>query len=138
VRRLAVLAVLALGLAACGSSGSSATPADAFRVTFGVAGGNIAPWTVVIRPDGVVTTRRSTHATVDGRLSPAKRARLFRDVHDAFASGLRSRRCPGTLPDVATSYIAAEHHIARVHGACEPEFTGLWNELVRASGSRAG
>jgi hypothetical protein len=135
VLRLAVLAVLALGLAGCGSS---AAPADTFRITFAIAGGNVVPWTVVIHRDGVVTTKRSTHVTVDGRLSTGKRAALFRDVHDAFASGLRSRRCPGTLPDVATSYIAAEHHIARVHGACEPEFTELWHELVRASGRRLG
>jgi hypothetical protein len=133
VRRLAVLAALALGLAACGSS---ATPADSFRVTFGIAGGNVVPWTVVIHRDGVVTTRRSTHMTVD--LSTAKRATLFRDVLEAFASGLRSRRCPGTLPDIATRYIRAGHHVARVHGACEPEFTKLWNELVRASGRAAG
>jgi hypothetical protein len=93
-----------------------------FRITFGIEGGNLVPW----------------HVTVDRRWSMAKRAPLLRDVHHAFESGLRSRQCPGTLPDLATRFISAQHRTARVHGDCELVFTKLWNELVRAAGPQPG
>jgi hypothetical protein len=131
VRRLVLLAGIVAALTACGSS---ASPAKPFQITFGISGGNVVPWKLVVDRDGIVRATYGTHVTVRGRWSKAKRARLLQDVQAAFAAGLKSRQCPGTLPDFAGRYIRTEHEVARVHGDCEPAFAKLWSELVRASG----
>lgn len=115
MRRALAVPLLALGLAACGSS-SATKPAD---IAFGRSGGNIAPLRVVV--------------AANGKLGSSKVLSLDRQVRAVFG-GLKSRRCPGTLPDVATEYIRFEGRTVRVHGSCEPAFTRLWNRLLAASG----
>ncbi len=108
MRRLALLALLAAVLAACGSS-STSTAAKSGPIVFGVSGGNVRPF----------------HKEIPA----AQAGSLQRKVRAAFAAGLASRQCPGTLPDVATMYIRFAGRTVRVHGACEPAFTRLWNAL---------
>lgn len=105
IRCAVVVALLGAGLAACG--GSPVTQPS--RIEVGVTGGNIRPHKAVITLTGDRESR----------------------VRAAFA-GLTSRRCPGTLPDIATEYIRFEGRTVRVHGACEPAFTRLWNALSAA------
>jgi hypothetical protein len=105
VRRLSLIAVLALGLAACGGSSQAAKP---LRVEFGIAGGNILP--------------RKYTLSVNGHLAS--------ELRSAFGSGgLVSRRCSGMLPDVAGEYIRVGGRTVTVVGACEPRFTQLWKTL---------
>jgi len=105
VRRPLVLVLLALGVAACGSSAPAPT-AKPTEVAFGRGGGNILPQRFVVSAHG----------------------RLAAQVRAAFG-GLTSRQCPGTLPDLATEYIRFEGRTVRVHGNCEPAFSRLWNAL---------
>jgi len=102
MRRVLVVAVLAAGLTACGSSSS----AKYTYLTYGRTGGSIRPERVYVRAVG----------------------KLGDQVRATFGS-LKSRDCPGTLPDVATEYIAFESRTVRVRGGCEPSFTRLWNTL---------
>lgn len=127
--RFAALVAIVATSAACGVSGSSTKPES---VVFGVSGGNIAPFQVTIAPDGHVS---HTGAVRPGRqrLSPARAASLSRRVQQEFAGGLTSRRCPGTNPDFASSYIRAPGRTVTVHGDCEPSFTKLWQTLARAA-----
>jgi hypothetical protein len=133
VRPLVVLGVLTLGLAACGGSPAPKEGRPA-KITFGVQGGSIAPWTVVIEKDGTVKGSGSRQAAVTGKLSTASRTRVSRLVQQAFAGGLSSRHCPNTLPDVASPFIAAEGRRVSVHGTCEPRFEILFETLSRAVG----
>lgn len=105
-----MLALLAAGLSACGSAAVTAKPAD---IAYGRTGGNIRPERLTL---------------VDGGLKPAAVLALDKKVR-AVWSGLQSRQCPETLPDIATEYIRFEGRTVRVHGACEPIFTRLWNAL---------
>jgi hypothetical protein len=120
-------------LAACGASSASTRPQ---RIVFGIAGGNVVPWSVTIEPTGRVRTTGSPSAR--HRLSRAKVASLVRLVRHEFASGLRSRQCSGTLPDIGSVYIVFGGRTVRVHGSCEPRFTRLWDTLARAVGVGPG
>jgi hypothetical protein len=105
MRRLVLIAVLVLGLAACGSSSQAAKPV---RVQFGTAGGSIRPQTFAL--------------TVNGDLAS--------EVQKALApGGLPDRSCPGTMPDAAAEFIRVGGHTVTVRGSCEPHFTRLWNKL---------
>ena len=123
--RAIALAALALGLAACGSSG---TP-GASQIEFGVAGGNIAPYSVTISPSGDVRVSGTRQASVR-HVSTATVASLA----SLAGRGLSSRQCPGVLPDIASRFVRAGGRTIRVHGTCEPRFELLWNRLVRAVG----
>jgi hypothetical protein len=130
MRRIIVLAALVAALCACGASAASTRPQ---RIVFGMAGGNMFPWQVTIEPTGRV------HASGDvrpkrRRLSHAKVVSLSRLVRQGFASGLKSRLCPGTLPDISSDFIHAAGRTVRVHGGCEPRFHRLWNTLASAVG----
>jgi hypothetical protein len=133
VARATVIAVLALGLAACARVTSSHPP---LRIEFGIAGGNIAPFTVRISPTGAV---RSSGSVSLGRtqLSGPARSRLKYEVINLLRLGrLRSKQCPGTLPDIAAQFLRAGGQTIRVHGSCEPRFTQFWNRLAAAVGLR--
>jgi hypothetical protein len=110
VRWLILLAVLALGLAACGGSSQAAKPV---KVEFGTTGGNIRPQAFVL--------------TVNGDLASELQKALG-------AGGLTSRQCAGLLPDAAAEYIRVGGRTVTVHGSCEPRFTGLWNKLYALRG----
>jgi hypothetical protein len=131
VRRLSVLAVLSLGLAACGSSGAP-KPAHGTQIEFGIKGGNIAPFDITVSPAGKITELGSLRIT-KRHLPRATEASLASAVQSGFA-GLSSRRCKGTLPDVGSRFIRAEGKTVTVHGSCETGFEQLWSKLVSAVG----
>ena len=125
MHRFALLAVFTAAFAACGGSAAVArTP-----VVFGVTGGNIAPYRVSIKPDG--TVRGAGHR----QIPPARVRRLQQEIEQAHLS---SRRCNGTLPDVASRYIRAGGRTVTVHGTCDPSFQRVWDDLAQAVGLRAG
>jgi hypothetical protein len=124
-RRFAVLAAFTATFAACGGSGEvTETP-----IVFGITGGNIAPYRVSIQPDG--TVRGAGHRQIPS----AQVRRLQQEIEQAH---LTSRRCNGTLADVASQYIRAGGRAVTVHGACEPSFERVWHDLAQAAGVRRG
>jgi hypothetical protein len=126
VRRLVLLFVLALGLAACGGSGASKSTV---KITLGRSGGTIVPWSITIHPGGAVTglgpSPKSIPSSEDAKLSDL--------VRNGFA-GLKSEQCAGTFPDESATFITALGRTVTVRGTCEPGFTKLWNKLVSALG----
>ncbi|MGH3009818.1 MAG: hypothetical protein ACRDLM_10505 [Gaiellaceae bacterium] len=131
MRRLIVLAVLSLGLAACGSSGAP-KPAHGTQIEFGIEGGNIAPFDITISPTGKITELGNARIT-KRHLPSATEASLSSAVQSSFA-GLSSRQCKGTLPDVGARFIRAEGKTVTVHGSCETGFEQLWGKLTAAVG----
>lgn len=124
MRRLSLLVILALGLAACGAAGSSN---KALKIAFGWTGGTIFPVSFTIAPSGAAT--ENSHPPVKAtQLSSAEVVKLSGLVRAAFP-GLKSEQCPGTLPDVSARYITALGKTVTVRGMCEPGFTKLFNEL---------
>lgn len=95
----------------------------------------MVPWQVTIEPTGRVRASGDVRPT-RRRLSHARVVTLSRLVRHGFASGLKSRLCPGTLPDIGSDFIHAAGRTVRVHGGCEPRFHRLWNTLARAVGIR--
>ena len=133
VGRIAVLAPLMAGFTACGASSASTRP---LGITFGIGGGNIRPYHVMIEPSGVIRAsgfkRPGRHA-----LSPSEIASLSRLVRSDFPGGVKTRQCCGTNPDIASHFISADDRTVTVHGACEPRFQRLWKTLARAVGITA-
>jgi hypothetical protein len=120
----AVVLVLALAPAA------AASPQRGFA--FGRLGGNIRPYTVSIASNGKVTV--SGPATA-GRthLTAAQLAALDRAVTDArFGSLPPMTNCPGTLPDIAATFVRFGTKTVRVHGNCAPRYAKLFTALSRA------
>jgi hypothetical protein len=107
------------------------------RIAFGVAGGNMVPYQITIEPTGRVRATGSFRPR-RRRLSQAKVAALSRLVRQAYASGLKSRLCARTNPDVGSEFIRAGGRTVRVHGGCEPRFTKLWDTLAQAVGLHFG
>lgn len=105
------------------------------RIVFGLGGGNIVPFQVTIEPTGRVRSSGFMQPTRH-RLTIAKVSSLSRLVRHEFASGLTSRQCPGTNPDVGSDYIRAGGRTVTVHGRCEPRFSRLWQTLAAAVGLR--
>jgi hypothetical protein len=133
VRRVVVLVLSAVALVACGASAASARPQ---RIVFGLGGGNIVPFRVTIAANGHVHATGSIRPK-RRRLSHAKVASLSRLVRREF-TGLRSRRCAGTNPDVGSDFIHAFGRTVTVQGSCEPRFHRLWSTLAAAVGLRYG
>jgi hypothetical protein len=134
MRRIIAAAALLSGVCACGSSAASTPP---HRIVFGVGGGNMVPFQVTIEPTGRVRSSGPLAPKIR-HLSHAKVVSLSRLVREDFASGLKSRLCPGTNPDVGSDFIQAYGRTVRVHGSCEPRFHRLWDTLARAVGLRVG
>jgi hypothetical protein len=97
----------------------------------------MVPSQVTIEPTGRVRSSGFMQPTRH-HLSPAKVALLSRLVEREFASGLESRQCTGTNPDLGSDYIHALGRTITVHGTCEPRFQRLWNTLAGAVGLRPG
>lgn len=93
----------------------------------------MVPFRITIESTGLV---RSTSAGFvrpkRHRLSRATVASLSALVRHAFASGVRSRQCAGTNPDVGSDFVQAAGRTVTVHGTCEPSFTKLWEALAHA------
>ena len=126
MRRLAVLAVFALGLAACGGSGASK---GTLKITLGRSGGTMVPYSITIHPGGAVTGLGPSPKSI----TTAEDAKLSDLVRNGFPN-LKSEQCAGTFPDESATFITALGKTVTVRGACEPGFTKLWNALVRALG----
>jgi len=137
VRRLASLAVLAVGLAACGGSGGSKS---SLKMTFGLSGGTMMPYSITIAPNRAVTAQGNPpfgkpagNEDVLVILTSATEAELSGLVQNGVAK-LRSEQCPGTSPDESSMFITALGRTVTVRGGCEPGFTTLWGKLARAVG----
>jgi hypothetical protein len=129
MRRLTLVAVLALALAACGGSRKSN---QTLEITFGRTGGTMVPTSVTITPGGRLTG--ADHVVLKSNaISSAEDARLSQLVRNDFPS-LESKQCPGTFPDESAMFITALGKTVTVRGGCEPGFTTLWNALTSAVG----
>jgi hypothetical protein len=124
VRRLAALLAFAAMLAACGSTAVAHTP-----IVFGITGGNIAPYSASIHPNGTIEIRGSLGDHPRRQLSPPRVRQLTNEIQQAH---LVSRTCSGVLPDIAGRYIRVGGQTVTVHGSCEPGFQDVWNDLTRA------
>ena len=127
MRTYALLAAVLL-LALVPAAGAS--PPSGFA--FGRLGGNIRPYTVSIAADGRVQV--SGPATAGRmKLTAAQLASLNRAAADArFASLPAMANCPGTLPDIATTFIRVGPKTVRVHGNCVARYATLFTALSRA------
>jgi hypothetical protein len=123
---------LALFAAACGSSAAHTGSHDVIR--FGIAGGNIPGYRVTIEPSGSVHIRNVQGSS--RLLIPPGRVRRLRD--EIERAHLASRRCPGTLPDFAASFVGLGNRTFTVRGSCEPSFERVWRDLVKAVPLRQG
>jgi hypothetical protein len=127
MRKLALLAaVLLLTLVAA----AGASPQHGFSI--GRLGGNIRPYTVSIAADGRV---RVSGAATAGRpkLTAAQMGSLDQAAASAkFASLPAMTKCPGTLPDVATTFIRVGAKTVRVHGNCVARYAKLFTALSHA------
>jgi hypothetical protein len=133
MRRIIVLGALLGGLCACGASAAST---GLRPIVFGLGGGNIVPFQVTIEPTGIVRDSGSMQPKYR-RLSHARVASLSRLVRDDLP-GLKSRLCPGTLPDFGSDFIRAYGRTVTVRGSCEPRFHRLWSTLAQAVGLHSG
>jgi hypothetical protein len=126
MRKLAVV----LALAAILPASSIASPQRGFA--FGRLGGNIIPFTVSVANDGRV---RATGPVGVGkkRLTQLDVANLNRvATTNGFSSLPAVTSCPGTLPDVAATFVRVGPRTVRVHGTCLAHYQRVWNALARA------
>jgi hypothetical protein len=127
MRQVPLIAILVLGLAACGGSGASKS---ALKITIGRSGGTLMPFSLTVASDGSVTST----GTVRGSLSPltsAEHAKLSGLVRTGLPS-LESAQCSGTFPDESAYFITALGKTITVRGTCKPDFTELWSTLAEA------
>jgi hypothetical protein len=127
MRKHALLATLLL-LALVPAAGASSQRGFAF----GRLGGNIRPYAVSIASDGRVRVSGPA-TTARAKLTAAQLASLDRAAADArFASLPAMTNCPGTLPDVATTFIRVGTKTVRVHGDCVARYAKLFTALSHA------
>jgi hypothetical protein len=128
LRGVAAAVVIAV---ACGSAVASAAPAT-YTLAFGRTGGNIIPFRVTVTTAGRVQVTGPVRVGRT-RLTAAQIAAVERVVvKERFAALPSSTSCPGTLPDVATTYVVADGRTVRVHGGCRPRFTAVFTALGAA------
>jgi hypothetical protein len=137
VRRLSLLAALVLGLAACGADHGSSESNAPVKITFGLSGGTMAPFSATIATNGAVTTTGFLPGgSVAKTISKAQEGSLSKDVRDGIG-GLKDEDCANTFPDESGRFITALGKTVTVRGDCETGFTKLWNELSSAVGVRS-
>jgi hypothetical protein len=127
-RVILVAAVLLAGVAA--EPAGSAVKLSGFA--FGRIGGNIRPFAVSIASTGVVRT--SGPVTVGRKkLTPAQLVSLNRlAIATSFGKLPKATNFPGTLPDVASTYVRVRARTVRVHGSCVPRYARMWRALTAA------
>jgi hypothetical protein len=122
---------LAVGLAATALV-PAATASQQQGFAFGRSAGNIRPFRVVISTEGTV---RLTGPVQIGRmhLTRIQLGELNRlAATGRFGTLPRTTSCPGTLPDVATTFIRVGPRTVSVHGTCLASFQHLWAALAHA------
>jgi hypothetical protein len=132
MRRVMLIAAVLLAVVAAEPAGSAVTLSG---FAFGRIGGNIRPFTVSIASTGVVRT--SGAVTVQRtKLTSAQLAALNRiAIVTRFGKLPKATNCPGTLPDVASTYVRVGARTVRVHGGCVPRYARMWRALSAAVGS---
>jgi hypothetical protein len=124
----ALLAVVALAAFLPSAGGSAAQRG----FEFGRIGGNIRPYSVAIANNGRVHV---TGPVAVGRttLTPLQIAGLNRvATSNRFTTLAAVTNCPGTLPDVAATFIRVGARTVRVHGSCLTRYQHVWTALTRA------
>jgi hypothetical protein len=129
VRSLAIAAALLAALVPSASAG----PSGKTGFAFGRDGGNIRPFAVLISVHGDVQTTGpvEAHRRTLTRLQLAELNRLA--VTTGFTHLTLRTNCPGTLPDVAATYIRVGGRTVHVHGNCVASYKKLWSALQRAA-----
>jgi hypothetical protein len=130
VRRLAVLAVLVLALAACG--GSSEPKSKPLKVPVGVGKGTNTPYAITIAPGGAVRTAGNPPAKAYP-LTAEQDAKLSDRVRKAFGK-LKSKECAGGFSGQSPQFITALGRTVMVRGGCDSHFNNLWNFLTNSVG----
>jgi hypothetical protein len=128
-RVLFIAAALLVAIVPCASARTSAKTGFAF----GRDGGNIQPFAVVISVHGDVQTSGpvEAHRRTLTRLQLAELNRLA--VTTGFTHLTQRTNCPGTLPDVAATYIRVGARTIHVHGDCVVSYKKLWTALQHAA-----
>ncbi|MDX6486374.1 MAG: hypothetical protein QOF43_1527 [Gaiellaceae bacterium] len=124
------LALVIAVSAAVVAPAAGAAPDSGFA--FGRTGGNIRPYNVTIANDGTVQVSGAVQV---GRmkLTRAQLGVLNRlAATNRFATLPAATNCPGTLPDVAATYVRVGGRTVRVHGACLTRYERLWKALGSA------
>ncbi len=123
-----VKALAVLSVAAALAPVAQASPRGGF--SFGRTGGNIQPFTVTIGADGHVRTTGS--ATVGRTLLTKAQLAKLNTVAAAnnFGSIAAVTSCPGTLPDVAATFVRVAGRTVRVHGSCVARYQRVWAALT--------
>jgi hypothetical protein len=127
--KLAAFAIAALAaLAAASPVGAGAQRGFAF----GRLGGNIIPFTVSIANDGSV--KASGPVKVGRRhLTLLQIGNLNRiAATNAFGSLAKVTNCPGSLPDIASTFVRIGPRTVRVHGSCLRGYQRIYAALERA------
>lgn len=125
-RVLPPLVVLAALLAGALPASSAVQPTG---FAFGRIGGNIRPYSVAIANSGVVRTSGAV-AVGRKRLTSLQLAGLNRVATETMFGTLpETTNCPGSLPDVAATYVRVGARTVRVHGACVPRYQRLLRAL---------
>lgn len=110
-------------------------PAAAARpggYAFGRIGGNIRPYTVAVTAEGRVNVSGSA-VVGRTRLTSAQLAALGRIAAAVRFTALpATTSCPGTLPDIASTFVRVGARTVRVHGGCVPRYTRLERALQSA------
>jgi hypothetical protein len=126
MRRLLLLVSLAAVLV------PSATASEKRGFAFGRTGGSIRPFTVSISNDGLVRVFGAAEVART-KLTVLQLAKLNRAASlMRFTSLPEKTDCPGTLPDVALTYIRVGSYTVRVHGTCVAQYARLWKALGAA------
>jgi hypothetical protein len=123
---LAVVIALAAAFPAAGGAGSRQ------GFAFGRVGGSIIPFTITIGNDGRV---KATGPAKVGRarLTQLQVVNLNRiATTNGFTSLAAVTNCPGTLPDVAATFVRIGPRTVRVHGSCAPRYQRVYAALARA------
>lgn len=129
---MAKLAATAIALLAALVAAAPAGAAAQRGFAFGRLGGNIVPFTVSIANDGSVTVRGPVKIGRDHltRLQIANLNRIA--ATNAFGSLAPATNCPGTLPDIAATFVRIGPRTVRVHGSCLQGYQRIYTALTKA------
>ena len=140
-RLLVVWLAAAVAFACAGSSGAASEQRRAHAsFAFGIAGGNIIPFTATISRRGRVIYSRAGERSERPKLTVAAVNRLF-----ALAKAERFYALPAwmdcvALPDIGTQFITirttGRTKTVRQHGSCSRRFEKLYDRLSAAIAPR--